>query len=418
MADTEDHSEDTLTDQEFLKQIRERLQKTGNFVLIVDSANVQFARIVSVVLGIGALILLTLFGFNIEKMGDELTSANETLTEANASLDGATIALTNKTEVFETRFEDAMARANEQLEAIDDEKTRVRRIADRNLEQAVTTFADLISEAYVGSGSEGPENRERQAAIFRSYLQKNIDFARQEGNTEVEIAMLRSLAFLERDLNNLSDFNEYFETAIEIARREELFMLAAELQVEYARNRLINFSLQGAPVTAKARLLLQKALLNYESVGLLRDEEDAQLQFAMAETHTRIAETFELEASPELALEELWKARVLFMKLPPSDEHLNVMAFQARLNEQLGDLETATRLINESISVAEDLGKFNFILDKHLKLASLSDDPNEKTTQLCRAWNALKRTDPDERKSQRFLKRAEKVLAEFEVGSC
>ena len=310
-----------------------------------------------------------------------------------------------------------MVEANQELKEIQQEEERVRRIADRNLEQAITTFADLILEANVNSEAEGSDDTRRLAGIMRNYLARNIDFARQEQHTAVEIAMLRRLALLEYDLRNERMFIEHFDTAIALAEREERFDMAADLQVEYADVRVKSFSHQGAPVTAKARLLLQSALLNYERELANRTRDD-RIQLAMAVAHKRLAETFELEDANELALDHLDRARALHMELRPSDEQLTVIDRQARLYEALGEIGTAKRLINESISVAEDIEKYNFVSDKHLKLARLSNEPNETTTQLCLAWEALERLDPDQSKRLRFESRAVRVQEDFNVAEC
>ncbi len=384
--------EPKIPDNEFLDGIRERLKSTGQAVVIIDSGVMKFAKFASLLIGIFALIGLTLFGVNIEETAKNLREAKDKLEAANSLL-------AERNQELELLLQEARVK----LDRLDKLEADAKLNADRNLEQTMSAFADFVRAA-PDANVQDKEERGKWASVTRDYFNKNIAFATEIGLISVRISMLRRLAKLEREMDNTEAFETHFEAAIRLANAEGRFSLAGELQVEYATARVSSSPSSSVSVIVKSRRLLESAIANFDRAGDTTAKVTALL---------KLAEVHELDRSYKLALETLNAARKIYRNLEISEELLSIINQQARMLEQLGDTDGAMRQIRESISIAEDLDDFDFAWNKYVKLARMAENENQKIISLCLALGALKNVEGRESKLKRLLSRAERIAEGF-----
>ncbi len=114
----------------------------------------------------------------------------------------------------------------------------------------------------------------------------------------------------------------------------------------------------------------------------------------------------------------------LAAQLGVSARHLDRL-FQAELGTTASQLaqtrrvQLAKRLITESISIAEDLDDFDFAANGYLRLARLTNQPSNRTTMLCLAWESLQQQDNrSARQVERFRKKAQRMQGDFTTSKC
>ncbi len=404
----------TQLDSDALQDLRTQLSDGGHAIIIVDAGLMKFAKFAACLLGLFALIGVIFFGFDVKKAAGEVATANKQISEAQRKLD--------QTRDVVSREKDAldglMTEAGEMLRRLEQQEARATQIADQSLEQTMSTFADYVRSTAPSVGDAVSEEdtaskveAEKLKTALGNFYNSNIEFAKAVNLPAVEVGMLGRHALLEWEIGNVSTAEDKFEAAIRLALAHQRYDLAAEIQMRYADLIKKSFFTDRSPATVKARRRYEDAIDSFKETGNLK---------GTALALDSVAQTYQLDLDFDRALKTLAEARAIHRQLKEvSYDELTVINRMADIEEEVGRISTAKRLITESISIAEDLDDFDFAANGYLRLARLTNQPSNRTTMLCLAWESLQQQDNrSARQVERFRKKAQRMQEDFTTSKC
>ncbi len=389
---------DLISDEEFVRQLVERVKKTGHRLIFIDRGLMRFGKIAGFFLTMFVLFGLALFGFDVQKATTQVRDLRREVGEARDQLSEDKRDFDDKARELEVAQEDAI-KSVKSVEALTRETLR----------SAALTLAEFVA-TNVGDDPEG------QTALEHFY-RETLELADKSDLPLLKSEILRRIAFFYWNSSDRQAARHSYEEAVALAvakaREEEgeagdadlaafSKKLAADIYLEHANNEIASAEENSRVASANASRLLKQALPFLEGLG------DNQ---GMANTLRLQAQILRLSGQADTSeyIEKLERARELYAATSAIESdrtrggELDVLKSLARIYTDTGEVERALNVYAEAVGIAADIERFTVARIMLLKMASLEMDEGERIDLICRAIEFNRKSTPptsDERLTQ------------------